>query len=219
MRRSSWGQMVTSCSSWLGTFHSSRKMYVVVASHLLVPFTRRPDLSHFQPDEPTLSLPSRIYTGGLEIAKVRTSTFLCVFISLNTISAVRRMVSRNAHALALGRRLRQGSIGTRRWNAALPRVRPGKYFLFPSLSPSFSHSLTSTAGVTIFPLLLHRDTLWRLSRYLRGSQHHTRAHRGSSKMLNLTLRTRDFEESEDTSLEYVRRYARLEGRHAVPSRR
>ena len=38
-------------------------------------------------------------------------------------------------------------------------------------------------------------------------------------MLNLTLRTRDFEESEDTSLEYVRRYARLEGRHAVPSRR
>ena len=128
MRRSSWGQMVTSCSSWLGTFHSSRQMYVVVASHLLVPFTRRPDLSHFQPDEPTLSLPSRIYTGGLEIAKVRTSTFLCVFISLNTISAVRRMVSRNAHALALGRRLRQGSIGTRRWNAALPRVRPGKYF-------------------------------------------------------------------------------------------
>ena len=44
-----------SCSSWRGTCHSFRQTYVVVASLPL-------DLSHFQPDEPTPSLPPRICT-------------------------------------------------------------------------------------------------------------------------------------------------------------
>ena len=43
-------------------------------------FTRRLDLSHFQPDEPMPSLPSRFRTGIIEIAEVRASTFLCLFI-------------------------------------------------------------------------------------------------------------------------------------------
>ena len=139
MRFSSRGDLATSCSLWRGTCHSSRQKYVVVASHPPVPFTRRLD---FQPDEPTPSLPSRIRTGVIEIAKLRAFTFLCLFIRLNTIATVRQAVSRNAHALALGRRLRQGSVGARRrWKAARPRVRPGKYFFaLRCLQPFHTHS-------------------------------------------------------------------------------
>ena len=80
MRRSSRGDLVTLCSLWRGSRHSSRQMYVVVAYHPPVPFTSRLDLSHSQPDEPAPSLPSRVRTGIIEIAKVRASTFLCLFI-------------------------------------------------------------------------------------------------------------------------------------------
>ena len=51
--------------------HSSRQMYVMDASHSPVPFARRLDVSHVQPDEPTPSLPSKVRTGVIEIAKVR----------------------------------------------------------------------------------------------------------------------------------------------------
>ena len=71
MRRSSLGDLVTSCSLWRGSRHSSRQMYVVDASHSPVPFARRLDVSHVQPDEPTPSLPSKVRTGVIEIAKVR----------------------------------------------------------------------------------------------------------------------------------------------------
>ena len=58
------------CTLWRGTRHSSRQRYVVVASLPL-------DLSHFQSDEPTPSLPSRVRAGVIEIAEVCASPSLC----------------------------------------------------------------------------------------------------------------------------------------------
>ena len=64
-------EQVSLCSSCCGTRHSFRRTYVIVASFLL-------DLSHFQSDEPTPSLPSRIRTGVIELAEVRMCISLCL---------------------------------------------------------------------------------------------------------------------------------------------
>ena len=164
-----------------------------------MPFTRRLD---FQPDEPTPSLPSRIRTGVIEIAKLRAFTFLCLFIRLNTIATVRQAVSRNAHALALGRRLRQGSVGARRrWKAARPRVRPGKYFVCPPLPPTFSHSLTAGVPISRFVSTAIRSGAYRNNYEAPDT---IRGLIAGVVVPNLALRTRDVEAFEDTSFEYVR---------------
>ena len=88
-------------------------------------------------------------------------------ITVNTISAVRQTLSRNIHALALGRHLRQGSVGARRRSTmeSSSASRTTRHVFLFSLRclQTFSHSLTSTAGIPISPLHLYRDPLWRLS--------------------------------------------------------
>ena len=105
-------------------------------------------------------------------------------ITVNTISAERQTLSRNAHALALGRRLRQGSVGARRRSAmeSSSASRTTRHVFVFSLHclQTFSYSLMSTAGIPISPFRLYRDPLWCLSRYLRDARHHPKAHRGNS---------------------------------------
>ncbi|KAN0129449.1 Cse1 domain containing protein [Lactarius tabidus] len=88
MRRSPRREPVTLFNSWRGTCHSSRR-------------------TSLHPDEPTLSLPSRICTGVIEVTE-------CTPNCIPKCSC--------AHAPSL---FRQGSVGTpQRGQAARPRVRP-----------------------------------------------------------------------------------------------
>ena len=75
MRRCS-PDLVISRNSWRGTSFKDVRRFLATRMR----FTSRLDLTT-QPDEPTPSLPSRIHTCFIEIAKVRTSTSLCLSIS------------------------------------------------------------------------------------------------------------------------------------------
>ena len=113
--------------------------------------------------------------------------------------------SGNAHALAVRRRLRQGSVGARRrGKAARPRLRSGKYFRSP-LGVLNLLTLNSRAHLVSQSLRL-------ISTAIRsGAYRDVFETPDTIKGLiagvvapNLALRTRDVEAFEDTPLEYVR---------------
>ena len=118
-------------------------------------------------DEPMASLPSpRASSGPPRCARPLPFHM----ITVNTISAERQTLSRNAHALAPGRHLRQGSVGARQRStmesSSASRTTRNVFLFSLRCLQTFSHSLTSTAGIPISQLRLYRDPLWRLSRYL-----------------------------------------------------
>ena len=89
---------------------------------------------------------------------------------------------------------------------------------FPSGCPQPSHTqLTSTARVPISPSHLHRDPLWRLSRYFRDARHDQRAHCRSSSAEPRATHTRRRGVRGYASRIRSCGAARLRGRHASTS--